>query len=313
MPKKRAPDPSPEIVLILPKAYDFVAAVVVEGLEGHKVVYCATEVSNGARSASSSLAKQLIQNGTPAVLCSGIGVDVEICQLAMANGGLVVVDGADHADFIDIQRLGIDPSKCKAIFKREYLKGWSKASRPNVLPFPMAITRDCLTGPQEKKLLLTMLCNLRTNPIRAAVANWLTLNAQDPRVLVGTTSECSYDAWRPQPNRIDTPKYQNLLAASLASINLPGAGFDCKRYWEIVGASSLIVSQELEIEIPNDFVSGKEKLEFRSISELGGIINFLSQNPGGAVDMINRASERAKKFHTCERRVEPLLECAFKK
>lgn len=301
------------LVLILPKAFDFIASVVVEGFDGHNVSYCATAESNGASYANPSLAKQLIQSGIPAVLCSGMGVDIEICQLAMANGGLVVVDGADHADFIDIQRLGINPSKCKAIFKREYLKGWSRASKPNVLPFPMAITRDCLTGPQEKKLLLTMLCNLRTNPIRAAVANWLTLNVKDPRVVVGSTSECSYDAWKPQPNRIDTPKYQNLLATSLASINLPGAGFDCKRYWEIVGASSLIVSQELEIEIPNDFVSGKEKLEFRSTSELSGIINFLTLNPGGAVEMINRASERANKFHTCERRVEPLLECAFKK
>lgn len=301
------------LVLILPKAFDFTAAVVVEGLNRQRVGYCVTVNSNGAKNADPALARDLLKDGTRAVACTGLGLDSDLCKLAVATGGLIVVDGSDHSDFLDVQRLGINPSSCAAIYKREYLRSWSRESKPNVVPFPMAITQDCLQAPQKKTLLLSMLCNPRTNPIRAAVADWLRVNAQEPRIAVGTTNECAYDPWKPKADRIETPNYRNLLAASLASINLPGAGFDCKRYWEIAGAKSLIVSQELEIEIPHDFVNKAEKLEFRSLSELDGIIKFLSRNPNSVVEMINRATERAEKFHTSEKRVEPLLERCFGK
>lgn len=300
-----------EIAVILPRAFDFLAAVVVEGLEAHDVMFAASTESNGVTCGDPAQAEQLVAQGAVTILCTGYDVNASLAKQALRNKRLIVVDGSDHSDFLELDRLGINPADCMAVFKREYLKFWSKTSMPNVFPFPMAIGSDCIQAPSEKSILLSMLCNTRTNPERGAIAAWLSGLNMGSKIVVGSTNECAYNAWRPKPNRIETPRYHNLLASSLASVNLPGAGYDCKRYWEIVGARTLLVTKTLDIVIPNDFVSNKEKFEFSSVNELRDIVHVLSKNPEKAVDMINMATERANQFHTCAKRVEPLLELAF--
>lgn len=68
-----------------------------------------------------------------------------------------------------------------------------------------------------------------------------------PGIVSGTTSEraCSHAHGIP----IDTPRYRNLLHRSRISINIPGAGYDCARNWEILAARAMLMSLEPDIVI----------------------------------------------------------------
>ena len=300
-----------KIVLLMPWAHDYIAEGIVAGLKDLHLEFICDQASNGAeKRASPELLKDSIESGAIVIACLGIGFNTNLLSIANQVGNLVLVDGSDHSDLNSLASLNLDFSKIRGVFKREFLNSWvSSPPLERLHPFPMCSTSTHTMVPLEKKYLLTFLGNTRTNPIRGVYMDWFQRQGKfDHLVVGGNTGECSYNAMHPRQNPIATPNYKRMLAESLASINLPGAGFDCKRYWEIPDNHALLVAYENQIFIPNDFVVGLEKLAFKSLSELETIYLRLKHNPEYVVDMVNNASEKLRRFHTPKRRIMDLLE-----
>lgn len=300
-----------KVVLLIPWAYDYVAESIVAGLSDLNIEFISDQASNGVeRQASEELLREWIESKALVIACLGIGLNTNLLSIANKVGNLVLVDGSDYSDLNNLASLNLDFSKLKGVFKREFLIDWvSSPPFERLYPFPMCSTSTQNMVPLEKKYLLTFLGNVRTNPIRGVYMNWFHRKGEfDHLVMGGTTGECSYNAVHPKQNPIATPNYKRVLGESLASVNLPGAGFDCKRYWEIPENHALLVANENQIFIPNDFVTGFEKLEFKNLSELEQIYLRLKHNPGLVLELVNNASEKLRRFHTSKHRVISLLE-----
>jgi len=299
------------IVLILPWAYDYIAEGLVKGLTDLGVEYRADQLSNGVNSVTeNSELINLMNSGALVVVCTGLGLNTSLIDSIPSLERVILVDGTDYSDFESLKSLQIDLSLVKGIFKREFLASWLKnPPLDRLYPFPMCSTAPlpCATAP--KRYLMSFLGNTRTNPLRGVYMDWLRVKFElGENVRLGSTGECSYDSMRPRQHRIETPHYDEILACSLSSLNLPGAGFDCKRYWEIPGGQALILAHHSPLYVPNDFSLGKEKLEFGDAMELEAIFRKLKGSPQYALDIINSASEKLEQYHTARMRVSYFLE-----
>ena len=300
------------IALILPKAFDFIAAGVVEGLNVLRIRYTSDVESNGSRFCSMSDSRELIKSGAKTIIVLGLGTDVAVRDIIPDWRNVIVIDGTDHSDFEYFKVLGVQPHQCRGLLKREYIKYWDARRLPSVYPFPMCIT-SCDRGPiVDKDIFLSFMCNERTNPLRGAIKGFLqNFKFEYPDIHLDSTNECAYDAWNPRPQNIDTPLYHQILGRSLISVSVPGAGYDCKRYWEIVGMRALLVSYEHHLVIPNDFENGKHKIEISRVEDIEAVMRNIRSNLGYAIDLINSAFEHGRLHHSVEARASQVLELLY--
>ena len=256
---------------------------------------------------------------------------------------IVLVDGEDDSR---IRHEIVEQFRCRLYFKREYR--WHSASglrgrldrwrcfgrnpwlfeRTFPLPFS-AIGAVRLEGEQHtrdidisfvartshpKRLRAWRLLN-RTKGLR--VEGGLYAEATDrqskvtsgiPRLLVKLRGDPTVTVAQ-RGSRLGFKEYHDLLERSKLALSIRGGGFDTVRYWEIVASKALLVSEEPDIWIPDNFEHGKHAVFCKSdLSDLMDLIEKFSRDDAAREELAEKGYRHLLRHHTCERRAEYFLD-----
>lgn len=292
------------IVYINTPIYDYLTATVIEGLTGlgHDVV--CSEASNYGCAAPEAELLRRAEDADLIVVGSNAAVRLHVLE-GVANPKRVFVDGTDGARVE--APAGI---RFKAIFKRELCKVDRETAADGVYPLPFAAERRYFVPAQSKDILASFVASMHSNPMRNSVHVRMR-NKANPLIVSGSTNERSYIPGEPKPLPIETPGYRSLLARSLISVNVPGWGYDCARYWEIPAAGAMLLTYQPDIAIPEDFQDGVDCATFRSLEEFESKLDFYTGRPDVAARIAGRGVERVMRCHTTARRAAYFLEKAM--
>lgn len=109
--------------------------------------------------------------------------------------------------------------------------------------------------------------------------------------------------------KLSPSEYYALLGRSKMALSVRGGGFDTLRYWEIVASGTLLLSEQPDIQIPNNFVHGKHALFFRpDLSDLVDLVRTYAGDAQACAAMAAEGYTHLLQYHTCERRAEQLLD-----
>lgn len=109
--------------------------------------------------------------------------------------------------------------------------------------------------------------------------------------------------------KLSPAEYYALLGRSKMALSVRGGGFDTLRYWEIVASGALLLSEQPDIEIPNNFVHGKHALFFRpDLSDLVDLVRTYASDAQACAAMAAAGHKYLLQHHTCERRAEYFLD-----
>jgi hypothetical protein len=109
--------------------------------------------------------------------------------------------------------------------------------------------------------------------------------------------------------KLSTSDYIALLQRSKMALSIRGGGFDTLRYWEIVASRTLLISEEPDIFIPNNFVHGEHAIFCKpDLSDLIELVQTYARDEKACAAMAEAGHAHFLKYHTCERRGAYLLE-----
>ncbi len=290
------------IVYINPSVYDYLSATLLEGLTelGHDVI-TAQASSYGRRFDDADL-RTAAKDSDLVIVGSNIGVRSHLVQ-DIANPRKVFVDGTDSQDFTVINNI-----RFKAVFKRELNRQFHDAINHFVFPLPFAAEKRYFSDqPVTKDIAVTFLANMHTNPWRHSIHQRLqNLHLSD--VISGATNERAYSSAQPKTHANETPVYRQLLRRSRISINVAGAGYDTARFWEILAARAMLMTQDLDIVIPHGFTDGHDCVIFRSLDEFDDKLLFYMNRPELVAQIADRGYQRLITHHTTRARAQQFLE-----
>jgi hypothetical protein len=291
------------IFVIAPKRYDYLSATIIEGLQELGVKVSAIHNSNYA----SRSFNFFLNNDSSNIVLDFCGNSksrnlINFIKKLYRNKIFVRVDGSDGQSFkksdFEIYNL---------IFKRELSDGFTEFRKFKVYPINFAIEKryEMATDLNTRDILLSFMCNFDSNTMRRAIETVL-LNDLRENFFVGDTGERSYI---PGDSKIyETKKYSNIMRRSFSSINVAGRGFDCGRYWEILGAKTLLISQVPNIHIVNKPIDGHHAIYFRDQIDISEIIANLENNRSNLERIRIEGSIYALNYHTSKKRSAYLLE-----
>lgn len=185
-----------------------------------------------------------------------------------------------------------------ALFKRELLNG---VNIQHVYPCPFAsvIPEDWPLYVSLPKTHDACLVVGNTNPQRQGIVD--ALNALKGKYNIYAGSDT-------QGVRLDQFQFWEVLSRSKISLSTKGWGNDTLRYWEVPSTRSMLLTQRLDIVIPNPFTDGVNCAEFSTPDEMRQKLEWYLNRP----DELQRVSEAGYQHvlahHTCRRRAEYVLE-----
>lgn len=291
-----------QIVYINPAVYDYLAASLLEGLVdlGHDVV--TAQASAYGRRLDDEPLRAFAETADLVIVGSNSGVRSHLVQ-DIANPRKVFVDGGDQQDFGVTNNI-----RFKAVFKRELNRRFHDAAKQFVFPLPFAAEKRYLSDEVVgKDLAVSFLANMHTNPWRHSIHQRLQ-NLKLPGVVSGTTNERAYSASQPKSAATETPLYRQLLRRSRISVSVAGAGYDTARFWEILAARAMLMTQDLDIVIPQGFTDGHDCVTFRSLEEFDEKLVFYMNRPDLVAQIAERGHQRLVAHHTSTARAAQFLE-----
>jgi hypothetical protein len=295
-----------KIVCIISPYYDYLTGSIIEGLQelGHDII--ASEESNYAVKSSDSRIRRGVESADIIVVFSNRKVRTWLVE-NVQNPAKVFVDGSDFQSF------SVCPDMLfKVIFKRELNKCWINKQPEHVYPLPFAAEKRYFKHTEcSRNINVSFAANLNNNTMRYSI-NQRLLNRGDNAIFAGGTGECAYVPKKLKGKPIETPKYRELLYRSKIAINVAGAGYDCARYWEIVAAGAMLLTQELDIQMPNPFVDGEHYVVFRSLDEFQEKLDLLLADPARVAAIASSGYEHLVKHHTTAARAAYFLDIVKK-
>lgn len=181
-----------------------------------------------------------------------------------------------------------------------------KNVKTKIYPLPFSVEKRYVTEFNLPKTKITYISTLNNYYRRSLQEFLINMNIDNDILYIGNTGERSYSGISGLPS--PTPKYYKLLAESIASINYPGKGWDCARFWEIIASKSCLISPEIDINIPNPFIENIHYLKFTTLEELGFQIKFCLDNPNKALEIANNAYLHMLRYHTSKQRAKYLVD-----
>jgi hypothetical protein len=292
-----------QILYVSSPIYDYLTATVLEGLGalGHEVR--TTEQSNYGLALPDVEVREYAASADLIVVGSNVGVRTELLH-GVANPRLVYVDGTDHQTIAAPAGLAV-----AGVFKRELCPRDPAAGHPQVAPLPFAAEQRYFAEARRRDVAVSFLCNVFTNPLRASVYHRLVARGR-PDVLAGATGERAYDPAHPRGLPVETPMYRDVLHRSQISVNVPGAGYDCARYWEILAAGAMLLTYTPDIVIPHGFTDGVDCVTFDSLPELEAKLDFYLDRPDEVATIAAAGHQRLLRHHTTAARAAWFLEQA---
>lgn len=186
------------------------------------------------------------------------------------------------------------------IFKREYLKMNSYADHVFPLPFSVQTSRyqSIPDGPYKYDVAFWA---VESDPIRTKVLDFM--QSRFDCAANGTVRNQDFHNYSRKGNF-----YFEELKKTKISLNFRGTGWDTLRFWEIMGLKSFMISQRLQIKIPNDFIEGKEIIYcMDDLSDLDDLCHFYLKNDSLRRVIAEKANAKTMEFHTVESRANYIL------
>lgn len=174
-----------------------------------------------------------------------------------------------------------------AYFKREYLH--ERRYPPKVFPLPMAAIPEPLPAPAE-----------RTTPAFYMGRD----NSQIREELREALHSMGFPTCR---DSFSKARYNEALSQSIAGVSAKGVGWDTYRYWEVPYFSTVLVSQRLQLVIPEDFIEDREALFFSSAGEMKAKLAWLLSEPGRAKDLADAGHRASMERHLSKHRAHTVL------
>jgi hypothetical protein len=283
------------IVCIQSPAYDMLTATLIQGLLelGHTIY--ASEDSNYASRSPISRLKTVATNADLIIVFSNDRVRLTLLD-KIDNPNVVFVDGSDSQYFQVPNQI-----RFKAVFKRELHKYWINSDNEPIFPLPFAAERRYFSRKVvAKDIDLSFVATMHTC-FRQSVETFLK-SRKGLKVVLGTLplKKAEQTGVRGLPR--ESSLYRDVLARSRVSVNVIGGGYDCGRYWEIPASKALLLSQQLDIIIPDAFVDGVHCLSFSTLEGLGERLDNLFSS-SYMIDEIQEAGyEHLLAHHTCAAR-----------
>jgi len=293
-----------KILYLNTPVYDYATATLIEGLNelGH-TVGCAFASNYGMALAEGDITS-FGNSADLIVVGSGNSVPHHLLK-QIDNPRVVAVDGGDHAAF------NLPPGLTfKAIFKRELCSADRAHNRAHIFPLPFAAEKRYFTAPTAKDIHVSFIASMDTNPMRHSIHVRLT-NRNDPRIFSGNTNERTYFDDKPQGTPIETPAYYSRLARSRMSVNVPGRGYDCARFWEILAAKAMLLTYLPDIEIPDPFTDGVNYVTFQSLAEFDEKLSYYLAHPNRVSAIAEAGYQHLLAHHTTARRAAYFVENAM--
>jgi hypothetical protein len=292
-----------KIVYVNCRIYDFTTATLIEGLNnlGHTVL--CSETSNYGTAVAPEVLLDEARSADLAVLGSNLGVNLDLFA-RLRNDRKVYVDGSDQQSVALPHNAGI-----RAIFKRELSRAAQLEPDAPVFPMPFA-AEDRYFAPAipPKDIALSFLANMHTNPLRHSIHQRIGRIRHPAPILSGSTGESSYNGANGTP--LLTPRYREVLLRSRIGVNVPGAGYDCARYWEILAAGAMLLTWEPDIVIPEAFSDGIDCVTFASLGEFDDKASYYLGRPDLVETIARRGFERLCAHHTTRARAQYFLATA---
>jgi hypothetical protein len=289
-----------KIICIQSPTFDYLTATLIQGLQqlGHTII--ASENSNYANKTSTNQIKSAIETADLVIAFSN--KDVNYSLLAKSdNPNQIFVDGSDTQEFIVPNFI-----RFKAIFKREINRYWINKFEEPIFPLPFAAEdRYFNSGKTKQNLDVTYVANMHT-AFRQSVYECLKSKNLN-NAYIGTAVDLNPSKHKIKGMPIENYTYRDILYRSKISVNVIGGGYDCARYWEILAAGSLLLTQKLDILIPNPFEDGKNCCTFQSLEELTDKLDFLLSSPSRITEIQEAGFSHLIKHHTTKARAEYFL------
>ena len=285
------------IAYIVSPNYDYLASSIIEGLTelGHAVY--TTENSNYGYYLSRTDFCRIANNCELLIIGSGRFTDYSYLK-QIQHPKTIYVDGSDYPGLESNS-----PFPVNLIFKRELLKSDILAKAKSIFPLPFAAEKRYFDNLSLKRTIPVSFVCAMSNYMRRSIKESIKSNFAN--CFVGSTGERAYNGT--SGVAVSTPKYSRILDQSMISVNAPGKGWDCARYWEIIAHRACLVTQRIEIEIPNPFIEDQHFLAFSDMGELIEKVNKLLDSPSLASELSNAAFEHLCLYHTSRKRAEYLL------
>ncbi len=285
--------------------YDYTTATLIEGLTelGHEIRSSAA--SNYGKAIPEGEFVAFAESADLIVVGSNRGAAYHLLE-NVGNQRIVAVDGNDQASIWEVPGF----IRVKAIFKRELCRAEKDTEANRIYPFPFAAEKRYFVAPVAKDVLVSFVATMHTNPLRHSVHVRLG-NRKHQAILSGWTNERSYSIAEPQANAIETPGYRQFLARSRISVNVPGAGYDCARYWEILAARAMLLTWTPDIMIPDEFTDGLNCVTFSSLDEFDQKLDHYLAHPERVAEIAEAGYQHLLAFHTTARRASYFLDMAL--
>jgi Glycosyl transferases group 1 len=245
---------------------------------------------------------------------------------------LIVIDGEDDAS---IRSELWDQSNAMLYFKRELHDNGRTKHRDRLMPLSLSIVQDQLpTCPPAERLVDVSYAGRVSHPRRKHAVDLLSkapvvrfeghlyadTTDRQSKLLTGVPrlwAKLMGDPLVPVDRRgtkLDPHAYYRLMTRSKMALSVRGGGFDTLRYWEIPAMNTVLLSEEPDIEIANNFVHGQSALFFKpDLSNLLSLVQTYADEPRVCAEIAQRGMDHLARYHTCEKRAEYLIETCRRK
>jgi len=224
---------------------------------------------------------------------------------------ILFLDGGDHhdigGDFYQ-QKTGclfeeiIKRRPFDLILKREYIPSLHEKIK-NIHPFPFSFPYNIFIPPlsEDKKKYEVSFWAQQKPEIRKKALQLL--EGKYDCLQNGTTLNQDLDTYKRRGKF-----YLKEIARCKIVLNFRGGGWDTMRYWEVPGASSLMISQCPKILIPDNFVGGKHVVWCSdSLDDLLDKINYYLLHQNEREEIAKNGHEHLIKYHLNTVRAETLI------
>ena len=223
--------------------------------------------------------------------------------IVLLEGGDAEEIGGD-AQRLNCSHLWVEAQKKRPfdlIFKREFIK--NRDYPKNIFPLPFSMNFEALSvKPSSVYDKDVSFWAVESHPIRSKALE--VLNGQFDCDRNGTSKNQTFKNYKYKGRR-----YHEELAKCRIVLSLRGGGWDTLRYWEVPALGPLLVSQKLDIVIPNDFENQKHLVHCKDdLSDLIEICQYYLDHEAERLKISQAAYAHAQKYHTHIARADYMLE-----
>ena len=308
------------VCLHRPSGYDFITAIVIDGLNQLDCVdiCCQYRSNNAIKVASKTGILERCKDADIILLFSNR--EWQQRKLLVKDNNLlyktIYIDGSDGdiledndaiEDFNIIFKREVFLDKFPTDFKtygRDNIRELYKDKIYNkIFPLPLAVeTHYFRDDIEDEGRPIPISCTLRRREHIVSAVRSLNIEG----AIIGPVSNGGPATHSTDPSK---EAYFRVLKKSLMSVSYPGGGcwWESGRFWEILGSGALLLSPRPQLLIPDPFLPEEHFIRYDSLEELKEKVIYYINNREKALAIAKHCMDFVLKYHTSKARAEYML------